>query len=296
MKVFVTGATGHVGSAVVEELLRAGHQVVGLARSEANQQALTRMGAQFHRGSLEDLGSLRQAAASSEGVIHCAFNHDDYTKFVENGAAEKHAIEALGSALAGSNRPLVFASGVAMLAPGKLATEEMVRSADLRFPRNPEGAAFAFASRGVRVSAVRLSPTTHGRGDKIGFVPSIIRAAREHGVSVYVGEGQNRWPAVHRLDAAVLFRLALEKGVAGARYHAVAEEGVPFKEIAELIGRCLRLPAESRNAEQAKAHFGVFAMFASIDQRASSERTQRELGWAPKQIGLLADIEENYLA
>ena len=295
MKVFVTGATGHVGSAVVAELLQAGHQVVGLARSEANVQALTGMGAQAHRGSLDDVEALRQGAALAEGVIHCAFNHDDFSNFAAKGAAEKLAIEAMGNALAGSNRPLVIASGVAMLAPGKIATEDTVRSADMPFPRDPEGAAFAFANRGVRVSAVRLSPTTHGRGDKNGFVPSIIRAAREHGVSVYVDAGQNVWSAVHRLDAAVLFRLALEKGVAGRRYHAVAEEGLPFKDIAAVIGRCLKLPAESRSLDQAKAHFGSFAMFAMIDQRASSERTRKDLGWQPKQVGLLEDIEKNYL-
>lgn len=295
MKVFVTGATGHVGSAVVEELLRAGHQVVGLSRSEANEQALVKVGAQVHRGSLDDLESLRRGAAAADGAIHCAFNHEDFSKFAENSALEKHAIEALGSALAGSSRPLVVASGVALLAPGKLATEDTVRASDLPFPRDPERAAFAFASRGVRVSAVRLSPTTHGRGDKHGFVPSIIRAAREHGVSVYVGKGLNTWPAVHRLDAAVLFRLALEKGVAGGRYHAVAEEGVPFKDIAALIGRRLQLPVESRSAEQARSHFGAFAQFAMIDQRASSQRTRQELGWEPKQPGLLEDIGKNYL-
>ena len=204
MKVFVTGATGHVGSVVVEELKRAGHEVTGLARSDANEEALAKLGAKAHRGSLDDVESLRAGAASADGVIHCAFNHEDFTRFAENAAAEKRAIDALGAALEGSHRPLVISSGVALLAPGKLATEETMRPADLPFPRDPETSAFACASRGVRVTAVRLSPTTHGRGDKHGFVPSIIRAAREHGVSVYVGEGANTWPAVHRLDAAVL--------------------------------------------------------------------------------------------
>ena len=295
MKVFITGATGHVGSAVVEELVRAGHQVVGLARSEANVQALTKMGAKAHRGSLDDLESLRQGSVNADGVIHCAFNHEDMSKFVENGAAEKRAIEAIGAALAGSNRPLVIASGVAMLAPGAVATEDTVRAKDMAFPRDPESPAMALAAQGVRVSAVRLSPTTHGRGDKHGFIPSVIRAAREHSLSAYVGEGQNVWSAVHRLDAAVLFRLALEKGEAGRRYHAVAEEGVPFKDIAAAIGKGLKLPVESRSLEQAKAHFGGFAMFAMIDQRASSVRTRKELGWEPKQPGLLDDIEKNYL-
>lgn len=296
MKIFVTGATGHVGSAVVAELLRAGHQVVGLARSQANEQTLATMGAQAHHGALDNLESLRAGAANADGVIHCAFNHEDMTKFAENGAAEKRAIETIGAALIDSQRPFVVASGVAMLSPGKLATEETMRPTDLVFPRDPEGAAFAFASRGVRVSAVRLSPTTHGRGDKHGFVPSVIRAAREHGVSVYVAAGQNKWPAVHRLDAAVLFRLALEKGVAGQRYHAVAEEGVPFKDIATVIGQGLRLPIESCTADQARAHFGGFALFAAIDQRASSERTCAALGWKPKELGLLEDIAKNYLS
>lgn len=295
MKVFVTGATGHVGSAVVEELLRAGHRVVALARSEANVEALSRAGVQAHRGSLEDAESLREAAAAADGVIHCAFNHDDLSRFAENAEVEKRAIEALGAALVGTNRPLVVASGVALLAPGRLATEETVRRTDSPFPRNPEGPAMALVSRGVRATAVRLSPTVHGRGDRHGFVPRVIQAARQHGVSPYIGDGSNVWPAVHRLDAAVLFRMALEKGEAGMRYHAVAEEGVAFKDIATTIGRGLGLPVVSQSAQEAAAHFGSFLNFILIDAPSSSQRTRDLLGWKPTQPSLLCDIETTYL-
>jgi nucleoside-diphosphate-sugar epimerase len=288
MKVFVTGATGFVGSAVVQELLQAGHRVTGLARSEANSEALKKAGAEIHRGSLEDLESLRSGAAHSDGVIHCAFNHD-FSKFQKNSEDEKLAIDAIGSALAGSSRPLVVTSGVALVSPGRLATEDSVRAPDHPFPRDPESTAFAMIQQGVRATAIRLPPITHAHGVG-GFANMLTQTAQEKGVSVYVGDGMNLWPAVHRLDAAVLFRLALEKGVAGARYHAVAEEGLPMKEIATAIGKKLHVPVSSLAAEQATGHFGWFASFAMISAPASSKKTRELLGWKPQQSGLIAEL------
>jgi nucleoside-diphosphate-sugar epimerase len=293
MKVFVTGATGLVGSAVVQELIRAGHHVVGLARSEANVEALKKAGAQVLRGSLEDLESLRSGAANSDGVIHCAFSHD-FSKFEKNSEDEKRAIDAIASTLANSNRPLVVTSGIGLISPGRLATEDSVRSPDHPFHRDPEGVAFAFVQRGVRVTAVRLPPVTHDQGNG-GFAKILIQTALEKGVSVYVGNGDNVWPAVHRLDAAVLFRLALEKGTTGTRYHAVDEEGIPFKEIATAIGRAFNVPTASKSAQEAGEHFGWFANFAMLSAPASSKKTQELMGWKPKQIGLVADIQANAL-
>lgn len=290
MKVFVTGATGFVGSAVVQELLGAGHQVTGLARSEASAQALADAGAQAHLGTLEDLDSLRSGAAASDGVIHCAFDHD-FSKMADNCEADQRAIEALGFELQGSDRPLLVTAGVAFLAPGRMATEEdgppPVSPAHLRAS---EAAATALAARGVNASVIRLSPSVHGDGDH-GFVPALIGIARDKGIAAYVGDGANRWPGIHRLDAARLYRLALEKGTAGSRYHGVAEEGVPMREIAEVIGRHLNLPVVSKSSEEAMAHFGWMAFFAGMDAPASSALTQERLGWHPTQVGLIADLD-----
>ena len=291
MRVFVTGATGFVGSAIVTDLLKAGHQVLGLARSEQGAQALRGAGAEVHRGALEDVASLKRGAAAADGVIHTAFIHD-FSKFKENSEIDRRAILALGEALAGSDRPLVVTSGTGLLGPGRLAVEDAVPpSGPHAIPRvASEQAAQAVAAQGVRVAVVRLPPTVHGEGDH-GFVPLLIGTAREKRCSAYVGEGGNRWAAVHRLDAAQVFRLALEKNAAAARYHAVAEEGVRFREIAALIGRHLGVPLVSQTPEQAATHFGWFAHFAALDAPASSRQTREALGWQPRQIGLIADLD-----
>jgi nucleoside-diphosphate-sugar epimerase len=292
MRIFVTGASGFVGSAIVQELLGAGHQVLGLARSDAAAAALTAAGAGVHRGSIEDLDSLRSGVGASEGVIHTAFNHD-FSKFKENCELDRRAIEALGAALVGSGRRLAVTSPIGILPRGLLATEETVPASGAHaHPRvATEEAAARVSSRGVHVSIVRLPPSVHGDGDH-GFVPTLIGIARQKGASAYLGDGANRWPAVHRLDAAHLYRLVLEKGAAGARYHAVAEEGIPFREIASAIGRRLNVPVVSKPPQEAAPHFTWFANFAAADTPASSTRTREQLGWSPRQRGLLSDLEQ----
>jgi nucleoside-diphosphate-sugar epimerase len=287
MKIFLTGATGFIGSAIVPELIKAGHRVLGLTRSDRGTQSLIAAGAEAHRGTLEDLESLRTGAAMSDGVIHCAFIHD-FSKFQENCEIDKRAIEALGSVLAGSDRPLIVTSGAAGLAaPGQLATEDYVVPPDFPFPRVSEQTALSL--KGVSASIMRL-PQVHDT-IKQGLVTYLIAVAREKGVSPYVGEGRNRWAAAHVSDVARLYRLALEKHEAGAKYHAVADEGVPMRDIAETIGRGLRVPVVSLSPEKAAAHFGWLAMFAGMDLLASSAQTQQRLGWQPIGPGLIADLD-----
>ena len=292
MRVFVTGASGWVGSAVVPELINAGHHVVGLARSEASAEAISAAGAEVHWGSLEDLESLHEGAAKSDGVIHLAFIHD-FSQYEAANQADRRAIEAMGSSLEGSDRPLVIASGVATTARGRLATENDPPAPD--FPRSPATRmTLALAEKGVRSSVVRLAPTTHGRGDK-GFVPIVIDIAREKGVSGYVGDGSNRWPAVHRSDAARVFRLALEAAPAGSVWHAVADEGVPTRTIAEVIGRHLDLPVASVPRELASEHFGWMGTFwGGIDAPTSSALTRQRLGWEPTGPSLIEDLEQGH--
>ena len=287
MRVFVTGATGFIGSAVVRDLIDAGHHVLGLTRSDAGTQSLAAAGAQAHRGDLEDLESLRSGAAMSDAVIHTAFRHD-WSRFAESCELDKRAIEAIGAVLQSSSRPFIVSSGVGV-AQGRAATEDdppLSPSASL--PRVSEATAVELVESGVHVSVMRL-PQVHDTV-KQGLVTPLIAVAREKGVSAYVGDGQNRWPAAHVLDVARLYRLALEKGIAGARYHAVAEEGVRLKDIAEAIGHGLNVPVTSLSPEQAQEHFGFFGFFAGRDSRVSSARTREQLGWNPTGPSLLTDL------
>jgi nucleoside-diphosphate-sugar epimerase len=292
MRVFVTGATGWIGTAVIEELIEAGHQPLGLARSEEGARALAASGASVQRGDLDDIDSLREGAAACDGVIHTAFKHD-FAQFQANADLDRRVIEAIGDVLAGSDRPFVTTSGtlmVAMVAPGRLGTERDAPPASV--PRVPsELATLSLADRGVRSSVIRLPPSVHGDGDR-GFMPRIIDIAREKRVSAYIGDGANRWPAVHRFDAARLFRLALERGEAGSRYHAIGDEGIPIRALADVIGRQLNLPTASKTADEAADHFGFLAMFLGLDAPASAALTREALGWNPTRRGLLADLED----
>ncbi len=286
MRVFVTGATGFIGSRIVPELIGAGHQVLGLARSDAGAQFLAAAGADVHRGDLEDVESLRSGAAASDAVLHVAFRHD-WTKFAESCELDKRAIEAIGDVLQGSSRPFIVSSGVGV-AQGRAATEDDPPLSSPSLPRVSEVTAIALRERGVHASVMRL-PQVHDEV-KQGLITPLVAIARAKGVSAYIGDGHNRWPAAHVTDVARLYRLALDKFTAGARYHAVAEEGVPLKDVATAIGRGLNVPVISISPEQAQEHFGFFGFFAGRDTRASSAQTRAKLGWNPTGPGLLTDL------
>jgi nucleoside-diphosphate-sugar epimerase len=293
MKVFVTGASGFVGSAVVKTLLEAGHSVLGLARTDSSAQALKEAGAEVHRGDIYDLESLKQGAGACDAVIHTAFNHD-FSKFKENCETDRGVIQALGSALVGTDKPLVITSGIGLLRqPAIIVESDNPPGSDVIPRAASEEAANAVAALGVNVYVVRLPPTTHGKGDH-GFVPMIAGMAKEKGESVYTGDGSNRWPAVHRHDAAVIYRLIVEKRPQQKVFHAVAESGVVFKEIALAIANGLHVPAVSKSAEDAAKHFTWFTYFASMDCQASSEKTREVLGWKPVEINLIDDVKQNY--
>jgi nucleoside-diphosphate-sugar epimerase len=291
MRIFLTGATGFIGSAIIPELINAGHQVLGLTRSDAGAQALAAAGAEVHRGTLEDPQSLRRGAAESDGVIHCAFDHD-FSNFAANSEKDGRAIEALGSALAGSDRPLVITSGTGFgsATPGQLATEDVFNSSNPHPRKASELAGASMLEAGINLSVVRL-PQVHDTV-KQGLITPAVAIAREKGVSAYVGDGLNRYPAAHVLDVARLYRLALEKREAGARYHAVAEEGIAVRQIAEVIGQGLKVPVVAMSPEQAAGHFGWLAAFIGMDIPASSAQTQKRLGWHPTGRGLIADLEQ----
>jgi len=288
MRVFVTGATGFVGSAIVQELLGAGHRVLGLARSDSGAALLAAAGAEVHRGSLEDRDSLKRGAAAAEGVIHTAFIHD-FSDFAANAQTDQLAIEAMANGLAGSDKPFIVTSGTLGLPPGRPGTED-----DLPGPASPrksEETGIAAVAQGVRSMTIRLSPSVHGDGDH-GFVPALIKFAREKGFAIYVGDGKNRWPAVHRLDAAKLYRLALEKGAAGARFHGVADEGIPLRQIAEIIGQRLKVPVVSKTPEQAGELLGFIGHVLAMDAPASNALTRERLSWHPTEVGLIRDLEQ----
>ncbi len=290
MRIFVTGATGFIGSAVVQELLSTGHEVLGLARSDASAESLKKSGAHVHQGDLKNFKSLEQGAKESEGVIHLGFIHD-FTQYKENCELDRQVIHALASGLKGSNFPLIITSGIAIFPPGEIGTEQMDPLPSTQTPRSAtEEAARVAADLGVRTSLVRLPPSVHGQGDH-GFLPMLIALARQKGVSAFVDQGTNCWSAVHRKDAAQLFRLAFENAKTGHRYHGVAESPIPFKQIAEAIGEQLKLPVVSQNEEEAAEHFQAFKHFVTMDCQASSAITRSELNWNPVQIGLLEDLK-----
>ena len=294
MRVFVTGASGFIGSAVVPELIGAGHQVLGLARSDASADALAAAGAEVQRGALDDLDSLRAGATASDGVIHLAYIHD-FSNLAASARADLGAVETLGDALEGSDRPLVITSGTLSLPAGRVATERDTPDAGSAGSHRiaSEQAALALAARGVRSSVVRLSPSVHDEGDH-GFVPALIDIARDKGVSGYIGDGSNRWPAVHRLDAARLFRLALETAPAGSVLHGAADEGVAVRVIAEVVGRHLDLPVVAIAPEDAGEHFGWLGGFLAADVPASSALTRELVGWQPTHPGLIDDLEAGH--
>lgn len=291
MRVFLTGATGFIGSRIVPELLQAGHQVIGLTRSDEGAQRLTDAGAAVHRGTLEDLESLRSGAAKADGVIHTAFDHD-FSNFVANCQKDRRAIEALGSVLKGSDRPLVITSGTGMgsAGPGKPAVEDIFDTSHPNPRSASEIAGNAMLEQGVNVSVMRL-PQVHDTV-KQGLITPLVEIARAKGVSAYVGDGSNRFPAAHVIDVARLFRLALEKNEPGARYHAVAEEGIPLRQIVEVLGKGLNVPVKSLSLEEAKEHFGWMEIFAEMDLWASGAKTQERLNWHPTGPGLIADLEQ----
>lgn len=290
MRIFLTGATGFIGSAIIPELIKGGHQVLGLTRSDAGADALIALGAEVHRGNLDDLDSLRSGAAQSDGVIHCGFNHD-FSTFVANCEADKRVIDAIGTTLLGSDRPFIITSGTGMGAGehGEPATEDRFNPEHQNPRKGSEIAAAALAEKGVNVSVVRL-PQVHDP-EKQGLITYLVAIARQKGISAYVGEGQNRWPAVHRFDAARVYALGIEKKQAGARYHAVAEEGIPLRDIAEVIGKGLKIPVVSLSPEEAGAHFGWMGGFAGLDLPASSKLTREWLGWTPTGPSLMEDLE-----
>lgn len=291
MRVFITGASGWIGSAVTRDLVKNGHQVLGLARSDASAKIVTDAGGEVLRGSIEDLDDLNKGAAACDGVVHTAFNHD-FTKMAESAAADIAAIEAMGSALEGSGRPMIVASGMG-ITPGSYGTEEddLFGAMAALNPRKTEQVGLSLATRGIRAMVVRHAPSTHGDGDT-GLATLIVRTAREKGFAYYVGDGKNHWPAAHRFDAARIYRLALEKGKTGQRFHAVAEEGIAIRDIAELVGRKLKVPVVSKTLEESAAILGFVGRVYAMDLRASNQLTRERLGWDPTERGLLEDLEK----
>jgi len=290
MKVFVTGASGFIGSAIVKELLAAGHEVTGLARSDESAKAISDTGAQVLRGSLGDRGSLKRGASASDGVIHTAFIHD-FSQYAKAAEADKTATEAMGKALAGTERPLIVTGGILGLEKENGFITENIAAPP--FPRASEATALALADNGVHASVIRLPPSVHDKGDKC-FIPVIINTARSKGVAAYVGDGNNRWPAVHRLDAAHVFCLALEKGAKGSLYNAIGDEGIPVRELAEVIGKNLNLPVVSISPDEAAKHFDWIGRFIVFDSPATAHKTRELLGWQPTHIGLVEDMQKHY--